>query len=136
VVDHAAEGLTGLHLTTTNTYVLILDIGLPGLDGIALATHLRQSTNARIPIITLTARDTLDAKFRGFAVGADDYLVKPFPLAQFGACVSALMATSSGRLDGTVLHVGELSPNPNSLHAQRDGNNITLARSGYPILEL
>ncbi|MFT5389959.1 MAG: DNA-binding response OmpR family regulator [Gammaproteobacteria bacterium] len=136
VVDHAADGLTGLHLTATNTYdVIILDIGLPGLDGVALATHLRQSTNARIPIIMLTARDTLDAKLRGFAAGADDYLVKPFALAELGARVNALMARSSGRLDGTLLGVGDLSFNPNSLHAQRDGNNITLTRSGYLILE-
>lgn len=136
LVDHAADGLTGLHLAATNSYdVIILDVGLPGVDGLELTAHLRNSTKARIPIIMLTARDSLDAKLQGFAAGADDYLVKPFALAELAARVDALMARSTGQLEAPVLQVGDLVFDPRSLHAERAGSPITLTRSGYLILE-
>lgn len=136
IVDRAADGLSGLHFAAANQYdIIILDIGLPGVDGLTLAGHLRNSAKSRIPIVMLTARDTLDEKLRGFAAGADDYLVKPFALAELAARVNALIARSTGRYEPRVLEVGDLCFDPRSLRTERDGRIITLARSGYLILE-
>ncbi len=78
-VDLAADGEDGQFLGETEPYdVVVLDLGLPGLDGVQLCRVLRESTPAHVPVLMLTARDSLDDKEQGFAAGADDYLVKPF----------------------------------------------------------
>ena len=76
-VDAATDGLDGLHLASTGDYdAIILDIMLPGLDGISLLKSLRPSNNT--PVIMLTAKDAVASRLEGFQAGADDYLVKPF----------------------------------------------------------
>lgn len=82
-VDFASQGKQGLALALANYYdVIILDLTLPLLDGLAVCTALRQQANRHIPILMLTARDTLDDKLQGFSSGADDYLTKPFALEE------------------------------------------------------
>ena len=86
IMDAAGDGVTGLHLAVTNDYdVIILDLGLPGIDGIDLCRRLRQDAQKSTPVIMLTARDSLDNKLEGFRCGADDYLVKPFALQELAA---------------------------------------------------
>ena len=78
VVDYAADGLTGLHLAAVNHYdVIVLDLNLPGLDGLSLCRRLRQDGSRNTPLIMLTARDTEQDKVTGLEAGADDYLTKP-----------------------------------------------------------
>jgi CheY-like chemotaxis protein len=83
VVDYAADGLTGLHLAAVNSYdALVLDLGLPGLDGLALCKRLRDDARSSVPILMLTARDTERDVLACFAAGTDDYLTKPFSLQE------------------------------------------------------
>src|SRR5688572_31204936 len=78
-VDFAADGRTGLALALADPPdVLVLDLGLPGLDGLRVCERLRLEADRHIPVLMLTARDTVEDKVRGFESGADDYLVKPF----------------------------------------------------------
>lgn len=79
VVEEASDGRLGLQLALEQPPdVLVLDLGLPGLDGVQLCRTLRECAPAHVPVLMLTARDSLDDKAQGFAAGADDYLVKPF----------------------------------------------------------
>lgn len=79
VVEEASDGRLGLQMALEQPPdVLVLDLGLPGLDGVQLCRALRESTPVHVPVLMLTARDSLDDKAQGFAAGADDYLVKPF----------------------------------------------------------
>lgn len=78
-VDFAADGRTGLNLAlSAPPDVLVLDLALPMLDGLEVCAQLRARADRHIPILMLTARDTLHDKLKGFTAGADDYLVKPF----------------------------------------------------------
>jgi len=78
-VEEASEGRLALQMALQEPPdVLLLDLGLPGLDGLALCRQLRQHADRHVPVLMLTARDTLHDKGEGFAAGADDYLVKPF----------------------------------------------------------
>ena len=82
-VDTAGDGITGLHLAIVNHYdAVILDLTLPGIDGLEVTSKLRNEANKNIPIMMLTGRGTLDDKLVGFNKGADDYLVKPFELEE------------------------------------------------------
>jgi DNA-binding response OmpR family regulator len=79
VVEEASDGRLGLQMALEQPPdVLVLDLGLPGMDGVQLCRALRASTPVHVPVLMLTARDSLDDKAQGFAAGADDYLVKPF----------------------------------------------------------
>ncbi|MGA1238527.1 MAG: response regulator, partial [Limisphaerales bacterium] len=79
VMDYAADGVTGLHLAVSNEYdAIILDLSLPGLDGLDVLGRLRNDARNNTPVMILTARDTLDNKLDGLDTGADDYLTKPF----------------------------------------------------------
>lgn len=78
-VDEASDGRLGLQLTLEQPPdVLVLDLGLPGLNGIELCRQLRAQADRHVPVLMLTARDALDDKRAGFGAGADDYLLKPF----------------------------------------------------------
>ncbi len=78
-VEEASDGRLGLQLALDQPPdVLLLDLGLPGLDGVELCRRLREQADRHIPVLMLTARDALDDKRQGFGAGADDYLLKPF----------------------------------------------------------
>ena len=134
VVDHAADGETGLARALANDLdVIVLDLGLPRLDGLDLCRRLRQAGRG-VPVLMLTARDTLDDKLRGFAEGADDYMVKPFALKELEARIQALHRR--GRpLPGQVLEVGELAYDPAAMQAVRGGRRIALTRTQARLLE-
>src|ERR1700753_1875260 len=97
VVDHARDGIKGLELAVSDRYdAVILDLGLPGLDGISVCKRLRQSAHRDVPLLMLTARDTEAEKLRGFEVGADDYLTKPFSLPELLARLTAIARRAGG----------------------------------------
>src|SRR5690606_6803941 len=85
VVDHCADGVSGLARAMDGGFdMIVLDLGLPRMDGLDLCRLLR-ATGHGVPVLMLTARDTLDDKLRGFGEGADDYMVKPFAMHELEA---------------------------------------------------
>ena len=136
VVDFAGDGVTGLHLAVVNDFdVIVLDLGLPGMDGLEVCRKLRQEAKRQTPVLMLTARDTLDDKLAGFAEGADDYLVKPFAMKELEARVRALHRR--GRLQhGEAIRVADLTLEPADLRVERAGQRLALTRAGFVLLDL
>ncbi len=91
-VDYASDGMDGYRLAAENNYdVIVLDLMLPGLDGIEVCKRLRTEARKSTPVLMLTARDTLDEKLTGLSSGADDYLTKPFGIRELLARVRAML---------------------------------------------
>ncbi|HVW71039.1 MAG TPA: response regulator transcription factor [Steroidobacteraceae bacterium] len=133
-VDYARDGTHGLQLAGGEGYdAIILDLGLPGLDGLTLCKRLRETARRDIPVIMLTARDTEADKLRGFDAGADDYLTKPFSLLELLARLKALVRRASGARG--VLEVQDLTFDLRSLLIRRGTREIALAPIGMRILE-
>jgi DNA-binding response OmpR family regulator len=135
-VDYAADGHTGLRLGADNSYdAVVLDLMLPGLDGLEVCRGLREA-RIDVPLLMLTARDTLADKLSGFESGADDYLVKPFDLEELEARLRALIRRRAGTPQGDVLEVGDLRLDLRRHRAVRAGQEITLTPIGFKILAL
>jgi len=135
LVDCAYDGLGGLHLAVTQTFeLIILDLMLPGMDGVTLCRRLRQDAKIYTPIIMLTARDSVDDKLTGFQAGADDYLVKPFSLPELHARVEAVLRRSQSAMENR-LQVGDLTYDMNSLTVSRQGIPLKLSPIGLKLLE-
>ena len=136
-VDAAADGVTGLHLAISQTFdAIVLDLGLPGMDGLTLTKKLREEAHVETPILMLTARDTLDDKLEGFSRGADDYLVKPFSLTEVEARLLSMNRRSSGRSAPRTLEAGALSLDPKTMAVRFAGNDVKLPPKCLRILEL
>ena len=126
-VDYAADGVTGLHLATTGEFdAIILDLMLPGIDGLDICRRYRTEAGGSTPILMLTARDTLEDKVAGLDAGADDYLVKPFELEELDARLRALMRRAGGDMAPSVLRVADLEFDTGTLQVRRAGKAITL----------
>ncbi|GAA4899057.1 response regulator transcription factor [Ferrimonas pelagia] len=131
--DHASNGLAGLQLARSNRYdVMVLDLGLPKLDGISLCQALRQD-GSDMPVLMLTARDSLDDKLAGFAAGSDDYLVKPFEMAELVARIRVLAARRSGQ--SRRLTQADLVLDLDSQQASRGGALVKLSPAQFTLLE-
>jgi len=130
--DYAERGDHALQLTRDNSYdALILDIMMPGIDGLDLCKTLRaQGNNA--PVIFLTARDTLDDKLQGFENGADDYLVKPFDLPELAARLRAI--TKRKISSSSKLQVADLEVNLDDHQVIRGGQLIDLSPACWKLL--
>ncbi len=136
-VDYAADGVTGLRLGTSNYYdAIVLDVMLPGIDGFDVCRRLRGDVRGDVPVLMLTARDTLADKLAGFEHGADDYLVKPFDLEELEARLGALIRRHKGALATTDLCIGGLLLNARTMEVSRGGVAITLTPIGLKILQL
>jgi DNA-binding response OmpR family regulator len=136
VVDAAADGVTGLHLAVTGGFdAIVLDLGLPGMDGLTLCRKLRDDARNDTPVLMLTARDTLGDKLEGFARGTDDYLVKPFALKEVEARLSALHKRRWGRVAGKPLAAGDIVFDPRSLVVRFRGNEVKLPPKCIRLLE-
>lgn len=119
-LDYAADGVTGLHLAVTNSYdVIVLDLMLPGMDGIELCRKLREEAKRDTPLLMLTARDTLGDKVAGLDAGADDYLVKPFEIQELEARIRALVRRHRGQISPEALRVGDLTLDTGTLVVER-----------------
>mgnify|MGYP001814812433 FL=1 len=134
-VDYAADGVTGLHLAVSNTYdAIILDLMLPGMDGLEVCRKLRTEVKRDTPVIMLTARDTLDDKITGLETGADDYLVKPFAIKELEARVRSLIRRHRGESVKEVLSVGDMTLDTSTLEVRRNGVEINMTPIGLKIL--
>jgi DNA-binding response OmpR family regulator len=133
-VDVAGDGAKALYLAAINEYdALILDVGLPGRDGIEVSRELRRR-GSRVPILMLTARDTIDDKVTGLDAGADDYLVKPFEVKELLARLRALLRRLPELLP-TTLTIGDLVLDTRSQSATRGGRPLPLTTKEYAMLE-
>lgn len=135
IVDYASDGLTAMHLGVTNTYdAIVLDIMLPGVDGLTVCQRLRDDANVTTPIIMLTARDQLQDKLLGFSSGTDDYLVKPFDMPELEARLDALIRRSQ-HLEREY-EVDGLRLNLDTMEVVRDGTPLALSRTLFNILQV
>lgn len=134
VVDFAGDGVTGLHLAVVEDFdAIVLDLALPGMDGLEVCRKLRHEAGKTTPVLMLTARDRLEDKIAGFERGADDYLVKPFALQEVEVRLLAL--TRRGRrADSRVLKVGDLHYDLDSLEVHRADEGIELNPIGLKLL--
>ena len=136
-LDFAADGLVGLHLAVTENFdVIVLDLMLPGIDGIALCQKLRNDANMDTPVLMLTARDLLDDKLAGFKAGADDYLVKPFSVKELEVRLEALIKRTQASKNNSTLAVADLSFNTETLEISRAGKKIELNPIQRRLLQL
>lgn len=134
-IDFAGDGITGLHLAVVNEFdAIVLDLALPGMDGLEVCRKLREDAGKDTPVLMLTARDRLEDKIAGFETGADDYLVKPFALQEVEVRLDALFRRGRRR---TVreLHVGDLKYNLDTLTVSRGGVDIELNPIGLKLLK-
>lgn len=135
-VDYADNGAAGLQFGVDNTYdAIILDVTLPGIDGLDVCRRLRTDALVNTPVLMLTARDTLADKLAGFDSGADDYLVKPFDLEELVARLNSLMRRGEP-LAAENLTVGELNIDMRTFKVNRAGKELTVTPIGMKILAL
>lgn len=135
ITDFAYDGISAMHLALTHTFdVIVLDLMLPGMDGLRFCQKLRADAKVETPVLMLTARDTLDDKLKGFEAGADDYLVKPFALQELLARLQALYKRSHRKTDN-VLTVGDLTMDKSTLQVHRAGRRVELNPAGIKLLQ-
>ncbi len=133
-VDVSADGEEGLWYAQSGQYdVLVLDIVLPGRDGLSILRQIRQS-GCGVPVLLLTAKDTVADRVAGLDLGADDYLVKPFALEELLARVRALLRRKYETAD-PVIRVKDLEVNTVSRAVHRAGERIDLTAREYALLE-
>ena len=122
-----------LALATTSYEMLLLDLGLPGKSGLELLAQLRRAAH-RIPVLVITARDSVADRILGLDSGADDYLVKPFDLDELGARMRAVLRRHAGRAD-PVIALGNLRMNPATHELTQNGQPIVLSAREFALLQ-
>lgn len=133
-VDVAETGEKGLELALDNTYDLVLlDVRLPKMSGVEVCQRLRRQ-GVQIPILMLTARSLVEQRVEGLDAGADDYLTKPFALAELLARVRALIRRGFNK-SGAVLRYEDLELDRHGRHAQRGRAEIVLTAKEFALLE-
>src|SRR5207249_6731586 len=134
-VDWIQDGEAAELAVRTTAYALVLlDLGLPRKSGLEVLTTLRRTGHA-IPVLILTARDAVADRVRGLDSGADDYLVKPFALAEMCARLRALIRRAAGQAD-PVLVVGDVAIDPRARAVTRGGVPVPLTAREYALVEL
>jgi len=134
-VDHAADGIDGLHLALTETYDAgIFDIMLPGIDGLQIIEKMRGS-GINMPLIILSARHTVDDRIKGLQTGADDYLVKPFSFSELLTRVQVLIRRSRGTTEPTSLSMADLTLNLLTRDVTRANQSIELQPREFSLLQ-
>ena len=132
-IDIAVNGLNGVEMTFGCAYdLIVLDIMLPGLDGTQVLRKIRER-NREIPVLMLTARDSVQDKVAHFEAGADDYLTKPFSFAEFLVRVRALLRRRPTQTD--VILVGDFELDRLTHKVKRAGKRIELGGKEYALLE-
>jgi two-component system response regulator MprA len=129
----AADGEAALAAAGAfNPDLVVLDLGLPGLDGIDVARRLRGGDD--VPILMLTARDAVESRVEGLDAGADDYLVKPFERQELLARLRALLRRRPPRGSASLV-VGDLQLNPDTHEVRREERQIELTQREFELLE-
>jgi len=132
-VDVATDGEEGLHLGSTEPYdAVVLDLGLPRLDGLSVLRRWRAADRA-MPVILLTARDSWSEKVEGLNAGADDYLAKPFIMAELIARLNALIRRANG-VAKSELEFGEIRLDTAARAVTRQGAPVRLTALEYGML--
>jgi DNA-binding response OmpR family regulator len=133
-VDVSADGREGLEYTEAYPYDLVLlDLMLPSLSGVEVLQRIRR-TNQFVPILVLTARDSVDEKVKLFEIGADDYLTKPFAFAELLVRVKALLRRGPVNRSST-LRIGDLELDRLTQQVKRQGKRVELTAKEYSLLE-
>jgi DNA-binding response OmpR family regulator len=134
-VDHADDGRKGLALAVTEPYdAAVVDLMLPGLDGLRLIEDLRRR-KVRTPVLILSAKRSVDDRVRGLQAGGDDYLVKPFAFSELLARVQALIRRSTGETQPTRLAVDDLALDLVTRRVERAGQSLELRPREFALLE-
>ncbi len=134
-LDFSPDGLTALHLLATQSYdVIVLDLMLPGVNGLEICRRIRSDLKCDTPVILTTALGSLADKEKGFSCGADDYLVKPFELRELQLRIEVLYRRHA--LKSSNLQAGSLSFDPGTLTARLRGKQVELAGTPARIFEL
>jgi DNA-binding response OmpR family regulator len=134
-VAGARSGPVGLALAREGDFdAVVLDLGMPGMDGLEVCRRLRVEHRLAIPILMLTARDTLEDKVRGFEVGADDYLVKPFSMVELEVRLKALVRRATRPASPSIVRFADAALNLTALEATRAGIPLRLTPTGYKLL--
>ena len=133
-VDVVTDGESALYETSVNSYdAIILDLTIPAPDGLEVCSQLRAS-GSPVPILMLTARDSVDEKIAGLDAGADDYLAKPFEFGELLARLRALVRRGGATI-APLLRVGKLEIETGSHRVSVGGNALTLTTKEYAVLE-
>ncbi len=134
-VEKAFDGRAGLDAAEQGTYdLMLLDIMLPGLNGLEVLRRLRRTTN--MPVIILTARDAVMDKVTGLDMGADDYITKPFSIEELLARIRvALRKQASQREESQVMRLGELTMDVAHHRVMRDDVEIELTSREFALLQ-
>ena len=133
--DVAYDGYGALTLLESRRFdVVVLDLGLPGMDGIQVLHVMRERLASGVPVLVLTARDALQDKLAGFAQGADDYLTKPYALAEVQARLSALIQRAEGTVGVSRRLCGRLCLDVRAQTVSVDGKVLRLTRKSVQIL--
>lgn len=136
-VDAAGDGITGLHLAVENDYeAIVLDLMLPGMDGLTLCRKLRTEADKQTPVLILSARDALDDKIAGLEAGADDYVIKPFALREVEARLHTIARRVQPQGLSQRLVVGDLVFDTATYRVRRGNRLILLPPIPLKILEL
>ena len=134
-VDVAFEGVEGLALVLSQSYDLaIVDIMLPGLDGLTIIEKMRQR-GVQIPVLILSARQSVDDRIHGLQTGGDDYMVKPFSFSELLARVQALIRRDKSAIAPTRLQVGPLQMDLLRHEVYREEEKIELPAKEYALLQ-
>ncbi len=135
-VDIAFDGISGFDLAAVEDYdLIILDLMLPGMDGIQVCKKLRKEEGISTPILMLTARGRLDDKVKGLNAGGDDYLVKPFAFEELLARIKAITRRPKDSILPNILAANGLSLNTLTYEVKRAGKKIKLSKKEYALLE-
>ena len=135
-MDFATNGKLGLELALENYFdLVILDLTLPNMDGLEVCTQLRQKSERHVPILMLTARDSLDDKVKGFDLGADDYLTKPFALAELEVRSQALSRRHQLQTNHLIT-IGSLCIDRQQQKVTRQNQQIMLKPIPFKILQV
>ncbi len=135
ILDFAYDGQSAMHLALNETFdVIVLDLMLPKMDGLIFCQKLRTSAKADVPVLMLTARDTLEDKLKGFEAGADDYLVKPFALQELHVRLQVLSKRNQVKVPH-LLTVADLTLDRLTLLVHRAGQRIDLTPACLKLLE-
>jgi two-component system response regulator MprA len=136
-VDVAYDGLSGLSLArNTPPDLIVLDIMMPGLDGLEVCRRLRAEGWTELPILMLTAKDAVPDRVAGLDAGADDYLVKPFAFDELLARIRALLRRRRPAEEGQVLRFADVVANPATREVRRGDRVVSLTAKEFDLLEL
>src|SRR6266478_2154086 len=134
-VDTAADGEEGLFKAEGGRYdAVVLDLMLPRMDGFAVLKSLRAG-GGTVPVLILTARDALPDRVKGLDSGADDYLTKPFELAELRARLRALIRRAAGKASA-VIEMGDVSIDTAARMVYKSGQSVALTAREYSLVEL